>query len=244
MQILHIDIETAPHIVYTWGLWGQDINPDNVIAPGYTMCWAAKWHGARETMFSSIHEGEFMLEWVHALLEEADAVVHYNGTKFDIPTLNAEFMQCKLRPPSSYTEIDLLKTARKRFRLPSNKLSYVTKVLGLQGKLEHKGMQLWRECMAGNEAAWNTMRRYNIRDVTELERVYERLLPWIERHPNWGHFVNSEAPVCRNCGSTNLVRNGVERKTTVPYQRYRCLRCAAPLRGRLGLRDTLRPSTV
>ncbi len=40
-KILLLDIETAPHRVYAWGLWGQDIYLDQIEAPGYTLCWAA-----------------------------------------------------------------------------------------------------------------------------------------------------------------------------------------------------------
>ena len=40
--------------------------------------------------------------------------------------------------------------------------------------------------------------------------------------------------ICVNCGSRHLKKNGVETKTSNPYQRYRCLDCGTALRGRLG----------
>jgi hypothetical protein len=33
-KILLLDIETAPHRVYSWGLWKQDIHIDRIIEPG------------------------------------------------------------------------------------------------------------------------------------------------------------------------------------------------------------------
>ena len=45
-------------------------------------------------MFDSVHESkpEQMVSRVHGLLDDADVVCHYNGKKFDIPTLNREFL--------------------------------------------------------------------------------------------------------------------------------------------------------
>lgn len=176
---------------------------------------------------------EDMVRGAHALFEEADAVCHYNGCKFDIPTLNKEFVLLGLDPPPKSAQIDLLKVARKQFRFASNKLDYVAQQLGLGSKTKHKGMEMWRDCMEGKDAAWKTMKRYNIQDVRLLERLYKRLLPWIHNHPNWGVYVDSEKPTCRNCGSFKVIKKGLERTNTLTYQRYKCTKCGTPLRGRL-----------
>jgi DNA polymerase III epsilon subunit-like protein len=95
-------------------------------------------------MFSSILNGKkTMLKKIHSLLDECDAVIHYNGTRFDIPTLNKEFLEAGMPPPSPYHQIDLLKTSRKEFRFPSNKLDYVARALGLGQKTKHEGFELW-----------------------------------------------------------------------------------------------------
>lgn len=183
-----------------------------------------------------------MIREIYDLLEEADAVIHYNGTKFDIPTLNHEFLYDNLPPPSSYSEIDLLKTARQRFRLPSNKLDYVAQYLGLGGKVKHMGLQLWHDCMDGCPKAWRIMERYNKKDVTLLEDVYNQLLPWVKQHPNWGHWVDDDL-TCAKCGSTDVKKNGLERRTIVPYQRYKCKSCGSPLKGRLAVANVPKPTT-
>ena len=249
MKILLLDIETAPHKVYSWGLWSQDINPDNILEQGYTLCWAAKWRDQKQVMFNSIYETsrKKMVKEIYGLICEADAVCHYNGTKFDIPILNQEFLYDSLAPPSSYAEIDLLKTARKRFRLPSNKLDYVARYLGLGSKLKHMGMEMWRDCMDGCPKAWKVMKRYNKHDVVLLEKVYDVLLPWIPNHPNWGHYVeiaDEETKICRNCGSSKVKKDGWERRTVVPYQRYRCTACGTPLKGRSKETERCQPTTV
>ena len=54
----------------------------------YVLCWAAKWLGEDEIMFDSVHvsKPKKMLKRIHDLISESDAVIHYNGTKFDMPT--------------------------------------------------------------------------------------------------------------------------------------------------------------
>ena len=227
MKILMLDIETAPHRVCAWGFWDQNIGLEQIEEPGFTLCWAAKWYKDRSIKFSSIHTNgnEAMLQGIYDLIEEADAVVHYNGTRFDMPTLNQEFLTSGLGPPAPYQQIDLLRTARSQFRLPSNKLNYVARHLGVEGKYEHKGMRLWKDCMAGDDKAWKTMEKYNKQDVNLLEQVYEEFLPWITNHPNQGLFTESTDMVCPNCGGKHLTKRGHYYTKTMHYQRLQCQDC-------------------
>src|SRR5512146_1339966 len=177
MRILMLDIETAPHKVYAWGLFDQRIATNQIVEPGYTLCYAAKWHGERGMMFDSVHQSKpaKMLRGVHKLLDEADAVCHYNGTTFDIPTLVGEFMFAHMRPPSPFRQIDLLRTMRKA-KIASRKLDYVAQRMGLGRKTEHEGMPLWTACMGGDAAAWKLMEKYNRQDVKLLESLYVDVL--------------------------------------------------------------------
>lgn len=213
--------------MYVWGLWDVNVGLNQIEEPGYILCWSAQWMGEKKIMFSSILDGkEQMLKAIYDLVEEADVVVHYNGTKFDMPTLNKEWAEINLPPPAPYQQIDLYKVVKKQFRFPSNKLDYVSRELGLGQKVEHKGMTLWRECMAGDKKAWATMEKYNKQDVKLLELLYHKLLPWITSHPNRALFTPaSDVPSCPNCGSNHLQRRGFHRTKTLAYQRYQCVDC-------------------
>ena len=232
MRILLLDIETCPLTSFHWGLWDQNIAINQIVEDGRTICWAAKWLKEREIMFDSEHESNpnKMFKRIHKLVDEADAVIHYNGTQFDMPHLNTGFLDHDLVPPSHYANIDLLQTARRQFKFASNKLDYVARRLGLGSKLKHKGMDLWRGCMNGNESDWRTMKRYNIQDVRLLEKVYLKLLPWIPNHPNLGVCINAEKLTCGSCGSENVKRDGIQYNKTLSYQRYRCKGCGKPQR--------------
>ncbi|KKK65437.1 hypothetical protein LCGC14_2974120, partial [marine sediment metagenome] len=99
--------------------------------------------------------------------------------------------------------------------------------------------QLWLDCMAGDTSAWREMKKYNIQDVRLLEDMYDALLPWIKNHPNWGLYVDGDKNrICTNCGSNKVKLNGFERTRVRTYQRYKCLRCGTPLRGRTQLHKT------
>jgi DNA polymerase elongation subunit (family B) len=227
VKILLLDIETSPNTAHVWGLWQQNVSINQLMESSYVLCYAAKWLNEEDIYFDSVHQSKpkTMLKGIHALLESADAVIHYNGTKFDIPTLNKEFLLAKLLPPSPYKQIDLLRVVRSSFRFPSNKLDYVSQRLGLGKKHEHEGHALWVKCMNGDKDAWKRMEDYNIQDVVLLEDLYNTLLPWIKNPPNRNLF--SDIQGCPTCGHEHLQKRGTAVSTTGTYQRYQCKSCGS-----------------
>lgn len=231
MRLLYIDIETTPNLAHVWGMWKQNVGLPQLLEASEVLCFAAKWHGELTRFFApdgadAMARGRMIRE-AHALLDAADVVVHYNGERFDVPHLNREFLLAGLTPPSPYKQVDLLKAVKKTFRFPSNKLAYVSKVLGLEGKVGHEGHELWVKCMAGDPEAWETMRRYNVQDVDLLEDLYGKLRPWIPGHPNVALYdeANDEALRCPACGSDDVIRSGYAYTQVTRFQRFRCKAC-------------------
>ena len=237
LRTLYLDIETAPATAMVWGLYGQNIAIKQVQEPGYTLCYAAKWDGGSKIHFDSLfHSSEkHMAKSAHALLDEADMVVHYNGCKFDIPHLNLLFLKNGLAPPAPYHQLDLLKVVRKHFRFTSNKLDFVCKTLGLGAKVQHKGMELWSECMEMDEKAWKMMRRYNEQDVVLLPRLYKKLLAWVDNHPSMilhGGEWKTSSPPCNRCGGETIWK-GYRTTKTQKYRKFQCKKCGGWSRERL-----------
>lgn len=197
-------------------------------------------------MFGSIkrHGQKAMIRTIHKLLNDADAVVHFNGKKFDIPTLNREFLLAGLTPPAPFKQIDLLQTCRRKFKFASNRLDYVSQALGEGAKVEHKGMDLWKGCMAGNPEDWKVMEEYNKHDVRLTERMYDRLRAWIDGHPNMGQYVEDGEPCCPNCGSHKLQARGVSRTAAFAYRRWQCNSCGKWSRSRSPDKSYGRPELV
>ena len=239
MRILGIDIETAPNTAHVWGLFKQNIGLNQILQTGRVMCFAARWFGGPDvpngkTVFYSEHTDghEEMVQYAHNLLSIADAVVHYNGNRFDMPTLNREFLSYGMAPPSPYAQIDLLQVARKQFRFASNRLDHLLKELNIGEKVRHDGHELWVKCMNGDPEAWARMEEYNRGDVDQLEALYNRMRPWISNHPNHALYQDTDRPACTNCGGTDLHSRGVTRTKTQMYRRFCCQGCGTWVRER------------
>lgn len=238
VRVLFLDIENAPHDVYTWGLWKQNVSIAQIVQPGRVFGFSWKWLGEKEVYFYSDNDlgHEDMIKAAHDLLSQADVVVTYNGIGFDIPHLNREFLLAGLLPPKPFKQIDLLRVVRKQFRFASNKLDFVSQQLGLGRKTSHEGFDLWVKCMAGDEKAWAKMGRYAKQDVKLTEKLYHYLLPWLTNVPHIGQMDGAEHS-CWACGGTKLTRDGTAFAFVTSYRLYSCNKCGAWVRGSTKLQE-------
>lgn len=248
-KLLILDIEISPSLAAVWGLWKQNINLPNLLGESEIMCFSAKWHGSKETIYkSTFHDGkEDMLRALHALLEESSAVVTYNGNRFDLKIINQEFLFANMHPPKPYHSVDLLSTMKRRFRGTSNKLDWWLRRLQIGQKLETGGAALWIDCMKGDAKAWNTMKEYNMEDVVQTENLLNRVIAWIPDMPAVAPTISKEGdviPTCA-CGSTHIQRRGY--KTTASgmhYRQYQCQKCGKWFRERTADKEVVRSPLV
>lgn len=227
-KVLVLDIETSPTLAHVWNLWQTNVSLNQIMQAGQVIGVGYKWYGKPTVGFLSDHHHghEEMVQRAHALLDEADIVVHYNGRSFDIKHLQREFAQAGLQPPSPFKQVDLLLAVKRQFKFQSNKLDFVSKQLGLKGKVSHTGHQLWVDCLNGDPKAWALMARYCRQDVRLTEELYDRLLPWLPNHPHRGLWTG-ESVSCGSCGSTQLQRRGTAYAKTGAYQRFQCQSCGS-----------------
>lgn len=223
-KILVIDIEWRPALAYVWRMWKENIQPDMLVDHGGMLCFCAHWYGSKEFMFYSEweHGRKGMAEAAKHLLTEADAVVHYNGIKYDIPKIRGEVVLAGLEPFPQVSQIDLMRTV-KTFGFNMNRLAYIAPLLGLEKKMEHEGFLLWKKVMDGDESAQKRMMRYCIQDVKLTVQLYDRILPFIKDHP----FLRGapEGQVCPNCDKTNTQKRGFRTTRCFKIQRNQCQDC-------------------
>lgn len=235
MKILTLDVETTPNLAHVWQLWGQqNVGLNQLMESSELLCAAWKWHDDSRTQFCvgpSFHKfmiGEWPLAALYEAVNMADAIVTYNGKKFDMPRLNSAFIENGFDVPAPYQQIDLYQTVKRVFGWPSMKLDYVAgKLLG-ENKVKHEGHDLWVKCMAGDPEAWARMREYNMQDVVITEKLYDKLLPWIPNHPNvllYGEDPTGRA--CPTCGSLHYQQRGTRQLATGIYVQYNCNDCGA-----------------
>lgn len=245
-NILTFDIESAPMEAYVWGLWDQNIGLDFLNVDWSILSYAAKWLGSREIIYEAtggrgvkkVRDDKHLLGTLWELLDRADIIIAQNGKRFDVRKVNARFIQCGIGPPSPYRVIDTMLVARKYFAFSSQKLAHTSQLLTDTPKDPHRrfpGFELWKACLADDPKAWAEMRKYNRRDVVATEKVYLKMRPWIESHPNVGVYAESERPLCPRCGSDRVKRNS--KKFSVKQQgmyiQYQCTKCGGTARGKL-----------
>ena len=229
MTIL-LDIETAPNLAYTWGVWKQTISHEMVLDRGYIMCATVKVLGDSRCFYYETRT-EDDSEVVKALMEWlslADIVIAHNAKKFDIPLIRARAIVHGMNPPSPYKVIDTLEIAKREFKFVRNTLKNLAEELHCTPKDSHDkfpGFSLWSECIKGNDEAWEEMKLYNIEDVLTLEEVYLKLRPWDTQHPNTVSELDPEQVRCPKCGSVHLERRGYYYTNAGKYQKYQCKDC-------------------
>lgn len=248
VRVLVIDIENSPNIAHVWGLWQQNVSLAQLQESQRIISFAAKWLGDEEVIFKSeFHDGhEAMIAAAYELVDEADIVIGYNSQGFDMKHLHTAFHDYDFPPPSPYKNVDLLIAVKKAFRYPSNKLDYVVQRLGIGAKVSHTGHELWVQCLAGDEDAWNLMKEYNMGDVLVTEKLYFNILPWIERHPHMGMYMTTDEHRCPYCGSAafRLTPGKSVKANVTTYNLYRCEDCRAPFRSTSRARDNDRLFTA
>jgi len=242
-KVLLFDIETAPILASVWGLWDQNVGLNQIQRDWFVLSFSAKWLDSKKIIYADqrdakdIENDKELLKKIWALLDEADIVVGQNSNKFDIKKLNARFILNGLKPPSSYKKIDTLVLAKRHFAFTSNKLEYLSDKLCTKfKKLKHAnfpGFELWKQCLAGNKAAWNEMKRYNERDVLALEELYLKLAPW-DTSINFDLYNSDTVPTC-TCGSKQFTKNGYHYTATGKFQRFKCIKCGAETRDKVNL---------
>lgn len=243
-KVLVFDIETAPILGYVWSLWENNVALNQIKSDWHVMSWSAKWlkgedgvvYGPHDKIMymdqrnaKDIENDKELIKGIWKLLDEADIVITQNGKKFDSRKLNARFILNGLKKPSPYKHIDVKEIVNRHFAFTSSKLEYMTDKLNKKfKKIKHEefgGFELWRECKAGNLAAWKAMEKYNKYDVLSLEELYHIVSPW-ERVVDFNLYSDSIETKC-NCGSVHFQKRGFSYTGSGKFQKLQCQKCGA-----------------
>jgi hypothetical protein len=171
-------------------------------------------------------------------MSEADILVGHNIDKFDVKKCKTRFAAHGLPVLPKIRTADTYKIARNEFSFSSNRLDYICKYLGIDGKFDtSKG--LWEREARGGEEGYEAvveMYEYNKQDVRINEELYLKLRPWDKKHPNISLLVNDGKggdKACPKCGSTHLHKKDERfiKSAGGRFQRYDCQGCGSVVRG-------------
>lgn len=245
-RILLWDCETMPNIAAVWGKYEQDVLWYE--SESYMFCFAYKWFGEARThvvglpdfkgYYKSPRNDKPLIEALYALFEQADIIIAHNGDSFDQKVANGRFLIHGLTPPAPYKQVDTLKISRRNFKLNSNKLDDLGRVLGVGRKQPTGGVELWHDVYNHDKKAIKKMLSYNIQDVKLLERVYLKLRPWATGHPSLS-LIENRINACPTCASGPVVRCGLYFTKVNKVVNYRCNNCGAYAKQRMSIKSSV-----
>lgn len=231
-RVLYFDIETSTAISNTWRAKTEYVPMDMMIAEPFIINWGAKWAG-QTRVFSGLvtpdearnRDDSRIVADLADIIRKADAVVAHNGNQFDLPVLNGRVIKYGLEPLGPVKTIDTLILSKNSFGLTYHKLDYLGEYLGLGRKIK-TDIDLWKGCVAGDQASLNQMKRYNRQDVLLLEKVFEAMKPYVRNLPRLFDGAREGERVCPFCGSEDLVARGYYRTQASTFGKLQCNKCA------------------
>jgi transposase-like protein len=237
-NIFLFDIETLPLEVVTWGIHEQHISTEHILKDWCVLSWAGVWLEDEHPVSDFLTPAEAIsrydkriLTTLWDMLDKADIVIAHNGNGFDIPKVRGRFLYHGMFEPSPFKQVDTLQVARSRFGLTNNKLDFILKYLGYDGKIE-TNLQLWLRCSQGEQAAINEMDTYCRGDVSKLREVYMAIRPYMTNHPNVNLWKEKQDGLCPICSSDKIVIDGNYASPTYLYDAYKCNACGSWHRSR------------
>lgn len=228
-KILFYDIETRPLLAYIWRLGEQVVRHHQLSEHGDKygiICISYAWNDGKPARvihwgYNEQDSGHVVREF-DKIIRQADITIGKNSDRFDVKHINTQRLLHNLPPLPEWTEYtdDLEKQLRKYFIFPSQGLDYISKELGLGGKVKME-FQDWVDIVEKkSKKAFVKMCTYNKKDVEDTRTIWNRVKAHIK--PKLNLSVFSGQFCCRNCGSRNLTKAGIKRNGRSTYQMWFC----------------------
>lgn len=175
---LFFDIEVSPNVVLSWRIGGDvSISHDSIVQERAIICVSWKWEGDENVHSLEWRGGDdrTLVTKFAKVIDSADEIVGQNSDSFDVKWLRTRCLYHNVPISAKFNSIDTLKMARAGFKFNSNKLDYMAKFFGFEGKIK-TDFDLWKDILLKNcPKALNKMVTYCEEDVRQLEKVYQKL---------------------------------------------------------------------
>lgn len=209
---LFFDIETSPNLVFSWNV-GYDIKIDynNIIKERAIICICYKYEGENLVHSLTWDKGDDkkMLQRFAEVINGADEVIGHNSDRFDVKWVRTRCIYHGIPMTHDIKGIDTLKEARGKFKFNSNRLDYIGKYLGLGEKMETGGFDLWKDIVLNNnKSSLEKMVAYCKQDVVLLEKVFNKINPYIPVKTNVALMFGRNPISCPECLCERTVVNG------------------------------------
>lgn len=240
-KILLPDVEVSLKLGYFYDQWKTNIPAHRIKQDSFLISAAWKWYGQKtvhavsvlsdKEQFKKDHTNDrVVVKALYDAFEEADAVVYYNGVRFDQKEFNVALARHGIGPAKNVIQIDPYQIARQYFRFSGgNSLDNLCKQLKLGVCKDKIADETWIAAAEGNRRAIQEVVRYNKNDIVPMELAWDKLKAFAPAKLNMNHFVKDSnglpVDVCPSCGSPEFVRDGMHYTKVTAKQRYLCKGC-------------------
>ena len=208
---------------------------------GHMLMWAGKFVGEDYVYYDTINsnpkygtspksmmDDRHLVKSVIELINQADAIVHHYGDRFDLRFVNTRALEWGLEPPRPVATIDTWKVARSHLAMTSNRLRTLAESFSESQKGDIAKNE-WKLAAHGDPRVLKRMLDYCIGDVLATEEVYLALRPLIRNHPYMGLAVELPADdgICPVCGSASTQSRGTRRTKCFVIRRHQCQSCGS-----------------
>lgn len=211
VKTLYVDIETSPCLVLAFQTGYQvNVNYEGIVQERKIICIGYMWaHEKRVRMlrWDSNHDDKAMLEEFIEIASEADEIVGHYICGFDLPWIRTRCLIHGLGPLPQIKTVDTKAIASKHFYFQSNKLDYISKLLGHGGKLK-TDFSLWSDIVLNDcPKAMAKMLKYCAVDVLKLRAVHMDLTRWVKPRCHAGVTAGRDKWSCSHCGSEDVAHS-------------------------------------
>ena len=195
--VLFYDIETTPLVAYILRLGEQVVGHYLLVKGGeqyHIVCISYAWNDKKPARtihwgYNEQDSGRVIKEF-DEIIKKADVAIGKNSDRFDIKHINAQRFLHNLPPLPQWADAtdDVEKQLRKYFIFPSYSLDYISKELGLGGKVKME-FQDWVDIVEKrSRASFRKMCSYNRKDVEDTRAIWERIQPHVKPKFNMATF--------------------------------------------------------
>lgn len=203
---LYFDVETSPNVILDFACgYNKHVGYNQIIDERKVICICYKWEGQKKVYHLAWDKNKCDKKAIKSflgVLRSADEIIAHNGDRFDIKWLRGRCFIHGLDMMPAYNTVDTLKEARKQFNLNSNRLDYLSKITGGTGKIQTNWDMWVKITLENHRPSLNAMIKYCKVDVLELERVHQKMKPYIK--PKTG-IERAMYNYCPECGGDTTI---------------------------------------
>lgn len=212
------------------------VRPENIVQERAIICICWQWEDDETVYKATWNDGddrELCETFAQVLWKAGEAIAH-NGDRFDVKWFRTRCLYHDIKLPIELTTLDTLKKVKKYFYLNSNRLDYISKFLGFEGKSE-SNWGMWEEvtlhAMATRmglnpgscQETLDEMVGYCQEDVRQLRKVFDRIKNHIDHNTHRGVQQGEEKFSCPECASNNI--HCFNTRTTKAGMKKRQMKC-------------------